>query len=463
MPEPPVFTTRAHFNGSLLSLFGRCDCNDQFLSDTGKKMSELVVKTVAPVLLSAALVLSTSQASAEPVSVVMSLSSEYSDNIRQTSEKQDDIVHTATVGASYRNQEGMLDHTFDGLLGFETYQNNTYGNDLTVDLSWLGLLNLIPQRLIWRFSENLRDTRQSSLRPNTPDNRERVNFFSTGPTYILPITNADRLQFNANYARTDYEESSQIDTYRYGGSVAWHHLTPSLLNVSLTGAVDQVYYENDVELTNRSAALGLSKTHEFLDWRIEGGYAQTEAEQFGGQNEYDGMEGEISLRYQMSTDGQLNLFASHQLTDTSSQFSVLIFDLPFTFSLQQVVRLTVYEAGYSQQLTGRDQLAFSVARRHQEFETTGETEEINGITARWNHQFSPMVSGYLFGTYEYRRYSEFDREDNEREIGIGLKANLYRNLQLEGFVALRDQTSDEGIYDYDEMRIGVKAVYYPRY
>lgn len=426
-------------------------------------MSELVVKTVAPVLLSAAFVLSTSQALAEPVSVVMSLSSEYSDNIRRTSEKQDDIVHTATVGASYRNQEGMLDQTFDGSLGFETYQNNTYGNDLTVDLSWLGMLNLIPQRLIWRFSENLRDTRQSSLRPNTPDNRERVNFFSTGPTYILPITNADRLQFNANYARTDYEESSQIDTYRYGGSVAWHHLTPSLLNVSLTGAVDQVYYENDVELTNRSAALGLSKTHEFLDWRIEGGYAQTEAEQFGGQNEYDGMEGEISLRYQMSTDGQLNLFASHQLTDTSSQFSVLIFDLPFTFSLQQVVRLTVYEAGYSQQLTGRDQLAFSVARRHQEFETTGETEEINGITARWNHQFSPMVSGYLFGTYEYRRYSEFDREDNEREIGIGLKANLYRNLQVEGFVALRDQTSDEGIYDYDEMRIGVKAVYYPRY
>ena len=426
-------------------------------------MSELVVKTVAPVLLSAALVLSTSQASAEPVSVVMSLSSEYSDNIRQTSEKQDDIVHTATVGASYRNQEGMLDHTFDGLLGFETYQNNTYGNDLTVDLSWLGLLNLIPQRLIWRFSENLRDTRQSSLRPNTPDNRERVNFFSTGPTYILPITNVDRLQFQANYARTDYEESSQIDTYRYGGSAGWHHVTPSLLNVSLTGALDQVFYDNDVELTNKSAALGLSKTHEFLEWRVEGGYAVTEAEQLGSKNEYDGLEGEISLRYQISTDGQFNFFASHQLTDTSSQFSVLIFDLPFTFSLQQVVRLTVYEAGYTQQLTGRDQLVVSATRRYQEFETTDETEEVDSLSARWNHQFSPMISGYLFGIYEYRRYSEFDREDNEREIGVGLQADLYRNLKLEGFVGLRKQSSDERLYDYDEMRIGVKAIYYPRY
>lgn len=426
-------------------------------------MSELVVKTVAPVLLSAAIVLLVGQVQAEPVSVVMSLSSEYSDNIRRTSDKDDEIVYRATVGASYRNQEGMFDHTFNGLLGFETYQNNTYGNDLTADVSWLGLINLVPQRLIWRFSESLRDTRQSSTRPNTPDNRERVNLFSTGPTYFLPITDADRLQFQAGYARTDYDESSQVDSYRYNGSVGWHHLTPSRLNVSLTGAVEKIYYNNDSDLTNRSISLGFSKIHEFLDWRLEGGYAVTKADQLVGTNEFDGLEGEVAIRYQMSIDGQLNFFASHQLTDTSSQFSVLIFDIPFTFSAQQVVRLTVYEAGYSQRLSGRDLLTLSIARRYEEFESTGETEEIDSVSARWSHEFTPMISGYLFGTYEYRRYSEFDREDNEREVGFGLRVNLYRNLELEGFVSLRNQDTHDRQYEYDEMRMGLKAIYYPRY
>src|SRR5690606_38228030 len=125
------------------------------------------------------------QADEERVGIRTSLTTEYSDNIRRNAFKEDDIVYTFNVGASYKNQEGAFNNSLDGLLGFETYQNNTYGNDVTVDLNWLTLAHIILSRLIWRFQDNLKDTRQTSTRPATPDNRERRNFFSTGPSYFV--------------------------------------------------------------------------------------------------------------------------------------------------------------------------------------------------------------------------------------------------------------------------------------
>src|SRR5690606_41843081 len=70
-------------------------------------------------------------------------------------------IYTASVGANYHNQNGTFDNDLEGLVGLETYQRKTYGDDVTVDLNWLGALHIIPSRLVWRIQDR-KSTRLNS-------------------------------------------------------------------------------------------------------------------------------------------------------------------------------------------------------------------------------------------------------------------------------------------------------------
>lgn len=398
---------------------------------------------------------------AEPIAWEASLSSEYSDNIRRVRDKDSDIVYQASLAARYHNQEGRFDHSFDGQIGLESYHEGTYDDDFTLNLGWRGLVHLLPGRFSWRFQDDLSETRRISSRPFTPDNRERRNFFSTGPAFQYPLTRRDLLGLSAEYARTDYEHSSETDTYRYGANLGWTHLFPNRLESNLGLGVQKVFLRRDQELRHESLSLALSRGHDQFNWRLMGGYAETEADQFGRESSYDGMEWEVLFNYQLSSNSDLKLFASQQLTDTSSEFAVLIFDLPFTLSIQQVVRLTLYEVGYTNRFTARNRFTASLSRHHEEFEETGDTEESNMAAFRLEQDFSPRVSGYLYGAFEYRRYGNLDREDNEGELGLGLRYRPYRNLSIEASSGYRRQNSDDRSFDYDEIRLGVRIVYHP--
>src|SRR5690606_29900969 len=313
----------------------------------------------------------------------------------------------------------------------ETYLSSVFDNDATIDLSWLSLINLIPQRLVWRIEEDLGEVRQSSTRPETPDNRERRNYFSTGPSFFLPLTRTDTLNLQASYARTDYDQTAESDTYRYSGTAALIHVMPSQMRITWSNSVENVFYDDeDTEFLTKATSLGFSNRHEFFEWRLEGGYSQTESQQFGSESTDDGFEGEVGVSYRINSDSQLSLFASRQLTDTSSQFAVVIFDIPLTFDVQQVVELTLYELEYSQQVSPVDTLSVSAVRRYEEFQRTLESEESDGFGIRWDRRFTQTLSGFAYGNLEYRRFTELDREDFEIDLGVGVEARAYKNLSL---------------------------------
>jgi len=241
-------------------------------------------------------------------------------------------------------------------------------------------------------------------------------------------------------------------------------MTPSQLRVTWTNQIDQVFYDDDdTEFLTKGTSLGFAKRHEFLDWQLEAGYSQTEAEQFGGTSTYDGFEGEASVGYQINSDARLRLFASRQLTDTSSRFAVVVFDIPLTFDIQQVVQLTMYEARYTQNLTPVDTLDVAAVRRYEEFQRTLESEESNALETRWHRRFTETLSGFLYGNLEYRRYTELDREDYEYDVGVGIEARAYKNLSLNAWIGFRQHDSDDRQYDYNETRFGITVNYYPSF
>ena len=129
---------------------------------------------------------------------------------------------------------------------------SNYENDTTDDENyWEGRsrLNLkaLEERLSWDVSHARSEQRRNSRDVDIRNNNESRDLISTGPTLIMRLGATNNLIVGGQYSEVRYEDTSESDSERLLGSLAWQHLLSQTSSLSANYQYNEVKFDESEE------------------------------------------------------------------------------------------------------------------------------------------------------------------------------------------------------------------------
>jgi hypothetical protein len=168
-----------------------------------------------------------------------------SDNIqRLPSGGTNDTIAVEELGFNWHDKRPWLDADIDADVGHLDYFPHAYSDEFIGNFLGRAEFKLAPQLLSWGIADNFGQAPLQPLAPITPDNRENINDFSTGPTLSVPLGQATQLDVTAQYGRVDYQHSP-LDSTRLTGAVSFLHELSPLSSISINARDESIRFAND--------------------------------------------------------------------------------------------------------------------------------------------------------------------------------------------------------------------------
>jgi hypothetical protein len=112
---------------------------------------------------------------------------------------------------------------------FRDYFDNTYNDDFLGSVTAELQIGLIGESVIWSADDTFGQALSDSFAPSTPDNRENINVFSTGPDIRLQLGRSTEAVIQGRYQDTNYENSNGVDNERVTVGIAFvRHASPTV-------------------------------------------------------------------------------------------------------------------------------------------------------------------------------------------------------------------------------------------
>ena len=206
-----------------------------------------------------------------------------------------DLAGIAEVGVGHtdnitRVQTNEMDETI-GTVGLEldwTERTRRIRGDAIVDLSYyeymdetvdselLGNANgtlglaIVPETLQWVFQDSFGQARSDPFSPMSPDNREDLNYFSTGPELTVRLGSTGFGRLSGRWSTTTYEDSP-LDADRTTGAVAFGRRASPRSELSLNAVTESVDFD-DVFNTD------FDRDSVFVGWQLDASRTLIDAE-----------------------------------------------------------------------------------------------------------------------------------------------------------------------------------------
>jgi hypothetical protein len=159
----------------------------------------------------------------------------HTDNAALTEDNRvSDTLRSVGGAIAYGLEGRRLQASLNARGSYIDYANNTFDNDFQSYASGGLSYGIVPERFVWSLDDTYGQIAVDQFEPVTPDNRQDINTFSTGPDVILRLGSQSDLKMSARLRDASYEESDQIDSRTILGSIA---LRRHLSATSLWGVV----------------------------------------------------------------------------------------------------------------------------------------------------------------------------------------------------------------------------------
>jgi hypothetical protein len=158
-------------------------------------------------------------------------------------DKVSQTIATTDFDLAVNQQSRLLDVKAAGAFSDLVYLQGAYGNELIGRFDGLGQLAIIPERLTWVLRDDFGQASIDAFTPIRPNNRQDLNYLSTGPDLYLRLGATGFIKVGARYANAYYQTSS------FGSNRALATLGAGLQlsagsSVSLNGAAERVLFQN---------------------------------------------------------------------------------------------------------------------------------------------------------------------------------------------------------------------------
>lgn len=194
----------------------------------------------------ALLLASTAVASSE-VGWSIGTKAEHSSNPRRLAEGSEaGIVSTVDAGINVQREGPRVDAALELDAARSRYPDRAFDDEN--EFTAYGELDLaaVPDHVIWVVRDRFARIRETELQAVTPDSRQNVNAFVTGPDITLPLTQVDSARLSLRYGRYDFSETP-TDNTRMAATVGLERRTSLRTVVSLNVGTEHVDFAEEFD------------------------------------------------------------------------------------------------------------------------------------------------------------------------------------------------------------------------
>jgi hypothetical protein len=390
----------------------------------------------------------------------------HTDNVQRTSaDENDESIGALGLRFSLDRQGSRLEADAVGNLSYLDYLDDTYDSEVLGNFAGNARLSLVPQRFEWLVEENFGQALTDPFSPATPDNRENINYFSTGPEATFAFGSQMRLRLGGRYSLTTYEDRP-LDSDGVSGQVALIRQLSPASTFSLNGQYLEVSYDTaalnaDYEQRDAFVRYDITGARTFL--AIDAGYSEVEQKALGDS------QGGLLLRLQasrrLSAASTATLRAGREFSNSGSAFANL--QNTGIIGQEPVAGLQTAQPFTNDYLTvgwqfSRNRTAFDVAasRNEQTYENASVFDQtFTSFSGQFSRNLSPLSSLSLFALYSRGEFRVPDTDYEDLNAGISMSWRVSGHLSLGITYDYFDRSSDMADGEYAENRYWLSISY----
>lgn len=381
----------------------------------------------------------------------------HSDNIARTStnEIEEDIV-SGGLTFSLSQMSSRVEADLVGNFAYYDYLDDTYDSEVLGNFVGSGLFHFVPERFTWMIADNFGQVLTDPFEPATPENREYINYLTTGPDFMLGFGSLTRLRLGGRYTLSSYEESP-FDSDASSGELELSRLLSSSSSIAFNVRAQQIEYDDitNANYDQNDAFLRYSARGARTVLAVDAGYSELERESSGTQN---GVLFRFEATRRVSESSTVNLALGHEFSGAGAAFATAqsggSIGLDTALSRQVPDPFTHEYAtlgwAFSRNRTG---LRLSGMRSEQSYEGASELDQtLTSVTGAIDRALSTTTNLVLESTYVEAEFEEPGRSYDEITAGLTFTWRLSRVLSLHLTYDYFDRSSDSGVDDYTENR-----------
>ena len=249
-----------------------------------------------------------SQLSHGQVALTVEAAGGASDNITRVSSNED-AAGIASIGLQFdiNEQSRRMDTTARGSVYYIDYINtDAYDNDTLAALDGTVTFTVKENMLTWLVQDNFGQQVINPFQAVTPNNRENINFFTTGPDFQFQVADRTAILVGARYSDVAYE-TSPLDNQRVGGSLGFLRSMSSARTLSINVAADKIDYDqpSNTDFDRNLAYLRFSTKAARSSIDMDVGWNQVKTDQDTGDGFYLALSGSRQISSQTNLTGSL--------------------------------------------------------------------------------------------------------------------------------------------------------------
>lgn len=191
------------------------------------------------------LLLASSAVASSEVGWSIGTKAEHSSNPRRLAAGSEaGIVSTVDAGINVRREGPRVDAALELDAARSRYPDRAFDDEN--EFSAYGELDLavVPDYVTWVVRDRFARIREAELQAVTPDSRQNVNAFVTGPDITLPLTQVDSARLSMRYGRYDFSETP-TDNTRMAATVGLERRVSPRTVVSLNVGTEHVDFAEE--------------------------------------------------------------------------------------------------------------------------------------------------------------------------------------------------------------------------
>jgi hypothetical protein len=379
-----------------------------------------------------------------------------SDNIRRVAvDEESENIASAGLLFSLDQRSSRLYADLVGNFAYYDYLDDTFDDEVLGNFAGQARFAFVPERFEWLLADNYGQVLSDPFLPATPDNRENINYLTTGPDVLFALGSQTRLRLGARYSMTTYE-GIELDSDSVMGEIELSRLLSGASSIGFVGRAQQIEYD-DVALN-----ADYDQSEAFLHYTTEGsrtllsvdaGYTRIERDATGSAESGPLFRLDVTRRLTASTTASLS--ATHEFSSAGSDFaSSQTIGLETAPGRQTVEPFTSDAVALSWTFRhNRTSLSLSGSWDDHSYDNQPALDQtLTSATAAIRRELSPAMSLVVDGGYVRSAFEQGTGDYTEASGGVTFSWRLSERVSLNATYDHVDRDSDLAVGDYTENR-----------
>jgi hypothetical protein len=385
-----------------------------------------------------------------------------SDNIdRVEADGRTEEMVTVAVGGEAVSSGAISEGSVNWELGAVDYRSGTYDDEPLAFVDGTARFDLFERRVFWNMRDQLGRQSVDPFVPTTPDTREYVNFFTTGPEFVVPLTNATAFNSAVNLSDVWYENQT-IGNTRTGVLVGITFAPKPVRSLGIYTRIDSIKFdEQDLHEDYDRHQVYLQYQTQRRRGELRVAVGETEIRGLGETRDRPMFEGawtrEVSAQSDFALEFRRGFSDAGELFQTSAEGVGTVEDLVTT---AEPIEISYVSArwGIDRPRTSGS-ISYAWSRQEHESAQQAIDREVPVWTADLTRELTPRLRFQLNATSMTDDFTDSDRRDKEKSLGVAFGWRLSGRTVLDFRMARYDRSSNFAGASYEENRVFVTFQY----